>query len=166
MDRLGTAKCGWLKWHSSNDSSSAFTAPAATTTKPSTNIIDRGLTVCENLIQVMPFGTGADNTTFDMRIIGWNAVSNGTLWVPTLLAGFSCTLSAAVGVAGSDVIATERFADTITAASYNPTSGAEAISPTGDVAGHVVVDVKGADVVQVVYDMTGATNANCLVKWL
>lgn len=166
LHRIGAAKCGWLKWHSSNDSSSAFTAPAPTITKPTTNVIDRRLTTIETFIQVMFFGTGSDDTTFDARFIGWNCVSDGTLWVPTLLAGVSCTLSTVVGVTNADVVATERFADTMTGASYNPSAGVVIVSPTSNIApAHITLDVLGSDLVQVVYDMTGATNANALVRW-
>lgn len=165
LHRLGASKCGWLKVASSNDASSSF-SHAPTTTKPTSNIIDRNLTVIETYAQFMFFGTGADNTTYDVRFIGWNSVSNGTLWVPTLLAGVTCTLSAVVGVAGADVVATERFADTVVGASLNASTGITILSPTTDIApGHVLLDVLGSDLVQVQFKMVTATNGNALVRW-
>lgn len=151
-----------------NDTSAAFPARIATTTKPSgANVFSRQAgAVIENNAILIPFGAGADNTTFDMRVIGWETVSNGTLWVPVALAQYSCTLCAAVGVAGSDLIATDRFADTITAASWNPAGGTEIVSPTGDLIGSIIMDMKAFTLYEINFDMTGGTSGNCLLKWL
>lgn len=173
MIRLGTGKSGWHKLVDTNDTSSSFTSRIPTITKPTTNILNQNTPIIENVLMLAFFGAGTENTTFDARVIGWNAMafvktdgSPGELWIPTPLAQFSCTLSATVGVAGAPVTATDKFVDTITAASFNPTGGSEIVSPTGDLIAHAVLDAKGCDLVQIDFDMTGATSGNALSRWL
>ena len=169
MLRIGTAKCGWAKWLSTNDSSTSFASRIPTGTRPTANIVEPQGSIASNLIQIVFFGAGSDDQTFDARLIGWNSTNTGSstsLWVPTPLAGFSCTLSTAVGIASRDAVATDRFADTISGATYNPSGGVEIVSPTGDIIAHVVVDIKGSEIVQLDFDMTGATNGNAFYRWL
>lgn len=169
MTRLGTSKCGWQKWLSANDASTSFASRIPTATKPTTNIVERVGSITENMIELVFFGAGSDDQTLDVRLIGWNRTNTSettAIWVPTPIAQFSCTLSTAVGVAGLDVVATDRFADTITGATWNPTSGVEIVSPTGNIIAHVLVDVKGSDILQLDFDSTGATNGNALYRWL
>lgn len=167
MQRVGTAKCGWTKLLSTNDSSTSFASRIITATKPSTNIIEREGVITENLIELVFFGAGSDDQTFDARLIGWNRTNgSAAVWIPTPIAQLSCTLCTAVGVAGGDVVASDRFVDTITGASWNPSGGVEIVSPTGNIIAHVLVDMKGSELLQVDWDMTGATSGNCLYRWL
>ena len=157
-DARYTPKKGWTKLATANDASTSFTAPAATATQPTTNAFSgiQGTTV-----EISPFGTGADNTTFDMRLVGWSSTASG-LWVARIICNLSCTNSAYVGVAAHTVINTERFVDTITVNS----GGANVVIPTGlaDTPLTAVINVSGFEVVTAEYDMTGATNANLLWK--
>jgi hypothetical protein len=76
----------------------------------------------------------------------------------------SCTLSTSVGVAGSTLLNTHRFADAIT-----KTAGQANADITATVANHpaqLLLDVLGYEWVQLVVDLTGATAANALYRAL
>jgi hypothetical protein len=121
-----------------------------------------------NQVLIVPFGAGTENTTFSMRIIGWRVAGRGmaALWIPVVLAEIACTLSATVGVAGKEAVATDRFVDTITLVTGTQNVSMELVSPTGDEIGHVLVDIKGFQKLELSYDMTGATNGNALLAFL
>ncbi len=150
--------------YTANSTDTAFTAPVATTTKPTgTGVIDYG-NDAPAWLRVLPFGTGSDNDTFDVRIIGWSLIES--LWVPVILCQFSATLSAFVGVAAAAVINTERFADTIS----DPATGfgeagvtCQPQSPANDTPGFMLLDTVGCTVFRVDIDRTGATAGNALV---
>lgn len=95
---------------SSHITAGAFTAPVATDTQPAA-AVDFSKDPPQ-FIKLIPIGVGADNATLTLRLIGWSQVA-GRLWVPQVLCEFLATLSTFVGVAGSSVIETERFADTV-----------------------------------------------------
>ncbi len=131
-----------------------------------------GSTQCNRAI-IIPYGTGADNTTFDMRVYGWFSVKSRSggdnaskrLWIPVLLAEVNCTLSAQVGVAGKWLVAADRLCDTIAIASTSANQGVsiDVVSDANDTGAHLVVDLKSAQKLECTFDMTGATDANCLV---
>lgn len=116
-------------------------------------------------VQIMPFGDGADNSTFDCRVIGWK-VSDLGLWVPTILAQAACTLSAAVGVASTEVLATQRFADTITLTQVQANVDSKLSSPTGDFVASFQVETRGCVLVEITFNLGTATGANALVSWV
>jgi hypothetical protein len=68
---------------------------------------------------IVPFGTGNDDTTFNLRCIGWTRIAGdgntgiSDLWAPTILCDFLCTLGTVVGVDNTPLGHTIRFADTI-----------------------------------------------------
>lgn len=71
---------------------------------------------------LVPYGVGADDTTFSLTVLGWRATNFSTdltqpLWVPVTLGVYQATLSATVGVAGSNLGTTQAFADAITVTS-------------------------------------------------
>lgn len=161
MTVLQSLAQSYVKARTANATDSSFAAKNPTSTAPSgTGVVEVSRTgVGPADLLLVFFGEGADNTTFDVRVIGWSPV--GSLWVPTLIAQMSCTLSAVVGVAGYDVTASERFADTISlgngiAVVTNPAS--DAMPATA------LVDVAGYRKAEVVFDMTGATNGNALCR--
>ncbi len=152
---------------SSTDTS--FPSRVATTTRPSSDGVFETRSFGEftrGTLVLAPFGAGSDNTTFDMRVIAWRPTSPNGLWVPTIVCQVSCTLSAAVGVAASDVLNTDRFADTITLGIGNAGIDCQVFSPANDTAGHVTLDAKGATLIEVTFDMTGATSGNALYTWI
>ena len=136
-----------------------------------------GAGVSQNLVCIVPFGTGSDTNTFLMRVIGWRLAcdrpatgnprdSLNTVWIPVNLAAFTCTLSTPVGVAGRSVIATERFCDTIalTGTQGNDDISIDIVSPANDTIGHVVVDMKGSQKLELIFDRnSSATACNALV---
>jgi hypothetical protein len=88
--------------------------------------------------------------------------------IPTgtvILAQFVCTMSTQVGVAGREVLNTERFCDTITLTTGNDDVSVDITSPTGDVIAHASVDLKGSQKLELTFAMsTGSpTSANCLI---
>jgi IMP dehydrogenase/GMP reductase len=116
-------------------------------------------------MELIFFGAGAANTTFDALVIGWNELRNGTVnvWVPVPITHFTCTLGTAVGVASADVAATDQLADTVIVAA-NGGIGVIASQVAGDRIAKVEVGVEGYRKVEVIFDMTGATNGNCLYR--
>ncbi len=115
-----------------------------------------------SLLKVIPYGVGLDDQTFDFRVIAWNEVSG--LYIPTTLTQASATLSTAVGVAGAVVTNSERFADTIVASLGNAGVDVNVISPANNTPAHLVIDLKGCELVEIIFDMTSATSGNALVK--
>ncbi len=116
-------------------------------------------------VQILPFGDGLDNSTFDLRVIGWK-VSDLGLWVPTILAQAACTLSAAVGVNTYEVTASQRFADTITLTQVLANVDSKLSSPTGDLVASFQVQTRGCVLVEVTFNLGTATGANALVSWV
>lgn len=158
----------YQKFATTNKTDTSFPSKVATTTAPSNDGVITfpatagGVGGVPSRIMIIPYGTGDDDDVFDMRIIGWRLV--GTLYVPTILAQLTCTMSTAVGVSGATVSNTERFADTITlAAAYSSTQNV-VTSPTGNVIAHVTMQTKGFSILEATFDMTTGdpTNANCL----
>lgn len=151
---------------------SAFPSRIPTGTEPTGNgVIDLapvGGGVIPNAVLLVPIGTGGDNDTFSVRLIGWRRLGTEratVLWVPVVLVELACTLCAVVGVAGRLVAATERFADTLTLVTGNDDISIDIVSPTGDVVAHALTDLKGSTKFELTFDSTaaGTTAMNCLV---
>lgn len=147
------------KVQATNSTDGSFPATAPTTTQPALTATRAVLTMTgrENLLLVF-FGTGNDNDTFDYRVVGWQKIS--TLWVPIAIAQGSVTLSTVVGVAAAAVLNTERFGDTI---DVDAGIGVVSNAPVANAcAASVEVPVGPYDLVEVLFDLTGATAANAL----
>lgn len=145
----------WTRGLVTSSTATSFAAKIATATEPTgdgVHVMKAG----DNL-EVLPFGAGADNNTFGLRVVGWRSVGT-TLWVPEVLAEFTCTLSASVGVAGQPVTDTDRFADTMVVV-----TGITAVR-TGPVDTPLSgsLSVSGYEKLEFIYDMVTATNGNCL----
>lgn len=136
------------------------------------------------------FGDGADNSTFDYRaFLGFVENPDDPLDAQVVsvfyLGGGSATLSTAVGLAGSDLLAaTERVADTLTwtlgASSTTPKGIGETIeatrgqgrasaawSPSDNSEAFVdLPELGGAAYLILDFDMTGATGGNALIEEL
>jgi hypothetical protein len=128
--------------------------------------------VAPNSLILKPYGTGADDATFLMRVWAWyptrdpNAAITTTLWLPMLLGEFTCTLSTKVGVAASDIDNLHRFCDLIVLTANTGTAGVsnEVVSPGNNDPGHIVLDMKGAMMISIKFNMnSSATAANCAV---
>lgn len=156
---MATPAAQYFRAFQVNNTATSFSATVATATEPANDgviVVPNGATTMDLLF----FGAGADNTTFDARIIGWRSTGAGRpLWIPSIIVEVSTILCAAVGVAGYSMINTDRFADTIT-----KNFGLCAIVPVlADSSGSLVtIDVSGMAKVEMTVDLTGATNANAL----
>ena len=176
---LTTLATDGRKVRSVNCTDSSFDALAARATRPSGDegtatgqaVIncrrDAGDAVSNNAFLIFPYGVGADNTTFDMRVYGWKKVTvdgnNETAtWFSFLLASFSCTLSAYTGRTNGCITASERFVDTITLVGGNDDVSVDIVSPANDTPAHALLDFKGAADIEVTFDMTGATSGNAV----
>lgn len=174
-----------------NDNSSSFASKIPTLTEPvNDGVIDLGWfrsnvaaggTVPQTM-RVLPYGLGSDNDVFDMRVISWRHVGTpgyppAGLWVPTIEVAVTCTISAAVGVAASPVLNTERFADTITikSAGFEPTYTADTtragtvrvFSAASDLIAWFELLLCGAEKVEFTFDQTtGSPTMNALVTFL
>ena len=161
----------------SGSSGSPFPAPAA-------HHRVEGMGGYRGLI-LTPFGTGADNATFELKVWrvrrGLGADNRVTDWELSLFGFATCTLGTAVGVAGGVVVAAEKFCDTVvwaTAPGARPYLGAGsaletafgpgpagADSPANHTAGRILIpDLFDAWGVLIEFDLTGATAANCLIE--
>lgn len=131
----------------------------------------------QNAVQVLPFGVGADDATFSMRIIGWQKsiglvgkeVLDTELWVPLVLVEVLCTLSTFVGVAGRYVLDTERLVDIITLVGTTGNAGVDVdiVSPGNNTPGRLLVDLLGSSVLEVQFTTGGsATSCNALLGYL
>lgn len=172
---------------SASSTDTSFASRIPTTTAPANAIVlgdqsGHGEVPCE--MNVVFYGAGNDDQTFEARIIGWKRIRGNDqttpdLWVPTVIAQFACILSTAVGVAGAPVVNTDRFVDTLSLAStvIQPkttdtdsagaasTGGVWFTSPANNLIAHANLRVEGYERVEFTFDMTGATNGNALVSF-
>lgn len=159
------------KVRATNATDSSFPSRPPTKTQPSgEGVYDaaNGAAETGNILKIIPFGVGSNDQTFDIRILGWSKVGTGVgsgLWVPVILAEASCVLSSsAPGVDNKLVDSTNFFCDTITAlTALNALTSVEIVSPANNVPGFLAVDYRGFKLIEIVFDMTGATSGNALV---
>ena len=121
-----------------------------------------------NAVRVLPIAIGADNVTSAVRIIGWSMTVGddpaNRLWIPLMLAELACTASTAVGIGTTaDVLATERFADTLSLTHGNANVSVEFLSNAANVIAHAVCDLKGAMKLEFSFHTnSSATSVNAL----
>lgn len=150
------------------------------------NLVSGGVLVsCEALI--IPYATGNNNATMEIRIIGWKHIGSGptptsVLWIPVLLHETRCTLGLSTGIALAPILATQRFTDTITATTIiaqektiDTDSGGAASSgsiwissPASDLIATIRVLLNGWEKLEIIFDSTAATTTdmNCLYAWI
>ena len=151
-----------------NATDSSFPSRVATLTQPSGggvfNLSCQGNKTRSNVL-IIPFGAGADNATMSVRVIAWRFVT--TLWIPLIVCEVSCTLSTSVGVAATEVLNTDRFADTLSLTFGNAGVDCQIFSPANNTPAHVMLDAKGASLIELVFTTGGsATSCNALVASL
>ncbi len=169
-----------------NNNDSSFASKIPTVTEPTNDgVIDlkgTGSTIPQ-WMDVLPYGLGGDNDAFDMRVIGWRHIGElgpqaalKALWIPTILVEVTCTISAAVGIAGAVVLNTERFADTITikSAGFEPTITADTtrqgtvvvFSAVNDLIAWFALELRGMEKVEFTFDQTTQTpTMNALISF-
>lgn len=178
----------WRKFRTVNCTDTSFPSKIPTATEPTgvgataggAAVIDLIGNVqvdasVQNGIVLALFGAGSDTNTMSVRGIGWSCLGNSPalaitsdtqLWIPTPLFEVSAALSIQVGVAGKALVATDRFADTITLTGTTANAGvnADIVSPANDTIAYMFVDLRGFMKFELIFDMTGATDGNALYR--
>lgn len=164
-----------------NATTSSFGSKVPTVTKPTNDgvidLLSGGGAIVPARIKILPYGLGGDNDAFSVRLIGWHKIGNttsGVLWLPVPLVELACTISQAVGVAGSPVLDTERFADTITivteetvTADVTRIGDVELASPGNNLIAHAIFPLRGFELLEFEFDQTTNTpTMNCLYALL
>ena len=156
-----------------DSTASSITEPVPTPIAPSGNgVIKYGVKeggLVPNGVLLLPFGTGSGTNTFTMKCYGWEEVFSSAiptpLYIPRILASFTCTLCTQTGVAGYAVDNNHMFCGTISLGTGNANVSNEIISPTGNVIASILMDLKGATYLSFVFSTgSSATACNCLCK--
>ena len=120
---------------------------------------------------IAPYGTGSNNNTFSLRVIGWRIVGEtgdqtftSLLWWPVTLCELACTLSATTGVAGRIISNTERAVDTIVLTTGNANVNNSIVSPADDTIAHCTIDLEGFQKIEYTFD-TGSSATDCNLLW-
>lgn len=154
----------------------SITQPAAQKAKPTcdqtTGIIDlanTGFTTPNGLL-VLPYGTDTAAQTFLMEFYAWDRVNPRATqisdqWMTWLLAAFTCTLGTYVcGVPGSEVDGNQLAAGTIVQTIGGANVSAEVINPAGNKQASIILDTKGARLVQAKFAINAAS-VSCNAVW-
>lgn len=122
----------------------------------------------EESLRLYLFGLGANNATFDFRIIGWTRMQPNKIalpfWVPTIIVEATATLSSTqIGLLLNEVLVTEFFADTVVVnkgLGVTPTQTGDAgVAP-------LICDISGYDRFEFAGNTTSsATNYNALLSF-
>jgi len=162
---LQTPIYDFAKTRATNSTDSSFPSVAATATEPTgAGVIDMrqgGASRSYNNLLLVPYAVASDDGTFNLRVWGYRFSTD--LWVPVLLCEVACTCCTMVGVAGKSVLNTERFVDTMTLTYGSANVSVEVLSPANNLTGHLLLDTKGMQYVQVVFDINAnVTSMNAL----
>lgn len=168
-----------------NETSNGYVSKITTATEPQgdagtatgASIIDlvHGGNIAHGSVRIFPYGSGANNTTFSMRVLGWEYTGIGggdvgvtretALWIPGVLCEVQCTLSTSVGVANKCMVATERFADTITPTTGNDNITVFRTSTADNTIASLIVLTQGCLKLELQFTTGGsATDCNAWVK--
>lgn len=173
----------WQRALAANATDTSFPSLVPTATEPTGDgVFD--LTKGDGLpayssMSIIPFGTDAENEVFDLKVTLWSPTfgSTGVLWVPSPFLVVTATLGNIAGVAGTDVNASQFFADTLavvleglTNADTTDDGSLVITSPADDTIARVDVFglMMGFWKAQLTFDMaavTGAASGNALVKF-
>ena len=129
-----------------------------------------GMGAIPKAIDVFPYGLGANNDAFTMRLVGWRRVlpivtDGWTMWLPSIIGDVICTMGNFTGLASGPVLNTEFFCDTLTK-SVEPTKTGNTTlldgkiwyySPANDTPGHVIFPLEGFEAIEFYWDQTTNT---------
>lgn len=179
-----TSSNDWQKARRTNSTQNGFPARVPTKTHPRLGLAGaagatvmevvktRGMALSQNLLRVKPYALASDDGTFSVRAYGWGAIvpqaqdPNENLYDPQLLFEASCVACTATGLAGTQVLNTERFCDAITLVTGD-TSLVKIVSPGSNVPAFLVFDFLGFPDVELVFSLTAnVTSMNALVSGL
>jgi hypothetical protein len=161
------------KAKATNATDTSFPSRIPTLTEPSGdgvhNLAQDGQGLAQNRAVIVPYALGDDDDVFALRIIGWRAVGTGPtrLWIPVILGELTCTVSTAIGIAGAEVLNTERFADTLAIVTGGNGDWIDVNSPTGNIIAFATVNLHGFQKVEFTFDATTGdpTSMNALVAF-
>ena len=181
MNTLKAAAYPFRPARTSLGTATSFTAKIPTATKPSgSGVIDIfdckwGIateTYMPKFMQLVPYGTDANNEQFYMRVIGWSPtdvkyMSDGTppagnpIWIPQLLLAVTVTH----GNIGATAIGASHFlADTIDF--LDGDTDASIINPADDLPASAILHLRGCHLIEFVFSLDAAltegAGANCL----
>lgn len=137
-----------------NANTSSFASKVPTTTEPTNDgVLDllaggSGIIV-PRFLKLWPIGLSSDDDAFSVRVLGWTRIGSGpnagTLWYPTVLCELACIMGSTTGVAGSPVLNTEFFCDTITVVTQGVLAGTDnALATT---IGNIEITSPGANLI-------------------
>lgn len=171
-----------------NANTSSFAAKTYTITEPTNdgvlNLLGGGGVQVPKWILVKPIGLGANNDGFSMRLWGWESIGGNAetagarAWIPSIIAEYTCLMGNMAGVAGSPVLNTEFFCDTmapVAARQADCTIAAgtavqtlyEVISPVNDTPAWARIPILGWEKIEFAFDQTTNTpTMNCLYRLL
>ena len=161
----------WVPVLSTDSTDTAFSGKTPTATKPSGGGVidflsaDVGESIGDQIpdfIVVKPYGTDANNETFDMRVWGWSLNRSQSIWEPILIIEANVTLGN-ISVARPAGGTTYYDADTIVEAKGD-TDTVRTVSPANDLSAYMVIDPIGSQMLEFTFDLTGAAAANALYR--
>ena len=119
-----------------------------------------------NFVELLFFGTDAGAEAFDAYVTFYRELQGSVYFVKTSGVLVTATMHAdLVGVAGTPVINTERFADTLVLNASEGDQKAKIIDGTdGKTPASLILDARGAKFVRVQFSLTTAASANYLVS--
>lgn len=174
---LLTATGPFRKARGVNSNDASFPSRVPTTTAPlfavataagTQQVIPIGPGVSANSAVIVPYGLGASNDAFNLRVLGWREVRGEgvlTLWVPVVLCELACTVGATTGVAASAVLNTELFVDTLSLTYGNDDVSIDIVSNAADLIAHFAVAIKGFQAIELIFDQsTNSPTMNALVS--
>jgi hypothetical protein len=160
-----------------NATTSSFASKIPTLTEPTNDgvldLLNAGTgIIVPRYLKVWPIGLSSNDDAFSVRVLGWTRIgtgpSPGVLWYPTILCELACIMGAAVGIAGSPVLNTEAFCDTITVVTQGVITGTdnalattignvEITSPGNDLIAYAVVPTLAFEKLEFQFDQTTNT---------
>jgi hypothetical protein len=157
----------------SSTDTGGFPSRVPTVTKPTVNDgvlrLRGGGMMVQNGILLLFYGIQSnDNTGILARVLGWRSVGQpdtpSELWIPVPLAEFTMTIGNIPGIVNSQLAANQLFADTLAINNSTGTQGTnvDVVSPANDTIAHALVDLKGFQMVEVIFNVVQGTDMNAL----
>lgn len=155
-----------------SSAATAFTAQIPKATEPSGagvfDLLSKSLgwgggVVVPSYVQLIPFGTDANDETFDFRLWGWSKVGVSSLYIPQLLIDVSVILG---NISGTAIAASTFMADTLTVNDGPIDNGPwrSFIDAQEDLSASVLVHTRGCRYVSFDFDMITAASGNCFIR--
>ncbi len=124
------------------------TEPAGSGSDITDGVLNAGLAGQEspNRVFVMPYAAGGPTRSFSMRLWAWDHVGTDPrflVWIPSLLAEFSCTLGAQNGIPNGLISDSEYFCDTLALTAGSLGFAGDLVSPGNGLIAYALVELKG-----------------------